>query len=588
MLYLLKRISNSISMHIDAQIKLIGKLLVDRELITPAQLEEFSQQLKKSTSSAEQDLEGLLINKGLISEEKLLTAYSKHLNIPYLELSEFKIDPQVVSLIPAKFANNNKLIAIKKEKDNLTIALRNPFNVHIIDELKILTKLNIIPVLSKSEDILNAIEVHYGVGAETVEKLVKDSQVNLLTSEVKEVGAAQDLEEMAKDASIIQFVNQLILEAYQKRATDIHIEPFENKLRIRYRIDGVLHEAKTPSGIKQLQLAIVSRLKVMANLNIAEKRRSQDGRCKIRLKGEEVDLRLSTFPTLFGEGLSIRLLSRSLILFGIDQLGFSESVFGGLKTLLKKPNGIILVTGPTGCGKTTTLYACLNYLNDTKVNIITLEDPVEYQLGGINQIQINPRADLTFANGLRSILRQDPDIIMVGEIRDLETAQIAVRSALTGHLIFSTLHTNDALSTITRLLDLGIEPYLITNTLKAVIAQRLVRLICNNCKQKYTPQTEFLEAIGICQQKSKATITFFRGTGCEGCNYTGYKGRTGIYELLVMEENLSSLIIAAASKEELQKQAKVNGMKTLREDGLDKVKNGLTTVEEVIRVTEQV
>jgi type II secretion system protein E len=574
------------NMDIEAQVQLIGKVLVEKGLLTPDQLDEFSRELKTNAPAGQQDLEGLLISKGFISEESLLRAYGEYLNIPYIELSQFQIEPQAVSFIPAKFSRNNKLIAIKKDASGLSVALRNPFDVHLIDELKILTKLNINPVLSKADDILSAIQSHYGVGAETVEKLVKDSQVNLLAAEIRELKPAQDLEEMANDASIIHFVNQLLLEAYERRATDIHIEPFENKLRIRYRIDGVLHEAKTPRQIKQLQLAIISRLKIMANLNIAEKRRSQDGRCKIRIKNEEVDLRLSTFPTLFGEGVSIRLLSKRSLLLGIEQLGFSRPAFKRLEALLKKPNGIILVTGPTGCGKTTTLYACLSYLNNAKVNIITLEDPVEYQLEGINQIQINPRADLTFASGLRSILRQDPDIIMVGEVRDLETAGIAIRSALTGHLILSTLHTNGALATITRLLDLGIEPYLIANTLKVVIAQRLVRLICHKCKQKYTPAQELLEAIGIGSQKPDTAVTFFRGAGCEHCNNTGYKGRTGIYELLVMSEKMGSLITAGASEEELSKQAKAEGMKTLREDGLDKITKGLTTIEEVLRVTE--
>jgi type II secretory ATPase GspE/PulE/Tfp pilus assembly ATPase PilB-like protein len=409
----------------------------------------------------------------------------------------------------------------------------------------------------------------------------------VLASEQVKGYTAEDLEKIVKDASIIKYVNQIILEAYDKRATDIHIEPFENRLRIRYRIDGILHETKTPSDINKLRPIIVSRLKIMANMNIAEKRRPQDGRCKIKLKGEDIDLRLSTFPTLFGEGVSIRLLSRSSILFGLNQLGLSELEFDKLQLILKKPHGIILVTGPTGCGKTTTLYACLNYLNDSKVNIVTLEDPIEYQLEGINQIQINPKIDLTFASGLRSILRQDPDIIMVGEIRDLETAHIAIRSALTGHLIFSTLHTNDALSSITRLLDLGIEPYLVANTVKAVIAQRLVRLICEDCKQEYSPSREFLESVGFGQEEMKGVLTFFKGTGCESCSYTGYRGRTALFELLLMDEHISSLISTNTPKEQLRNQAKAYGMKTLREDGFEKIKKGLTTVEEVIRVIEQ-
>jgi len=329
----------------------------------------------------------------------------------------------------------------------------------------------------------------------------------------------------------------------------------------------------------------------MANLNIAEKRKPQDGRCRVKLQGQDVDLRLSTFPTLFGEGVSIRLLSKSSILFGLDQLGLSNYDFQRLKTVLKKPNGIVLVTGPTGCGKTTTLYACVNYLNDSKINIVTLEDPIEYQLEGINQIQINPKVEVTFANGLRSILRQDPDVVMVGEIRDLETAQISIRAALTGHLIFSTLHTNDALSTITRLLDLRVEPYLVTSTLRAVVAQRLVRLICSNCRENYSPDKELLDAAGLRKDKL-AGFKFARGKGCSVCNNTGYKGRMALFELLVLSEELSSLIVSGglkrqADKLELRQKAKASGMKSLKEDGLEKVRQGLTTLDEVIRVTEE-
>jgi len=357
-------------------------------------------------------------------------------------------------------------------------------------------------------------------------------------------------------------------------------------LRIRFRVDGVLYEIKSLPEIKKLQPAIVSRFKIMTKLNIAERRRPQDGRCRIKLQDEEVDLRLSTFPTLFGEGLSIRLLSSSSILFGLDELGFSKSVFERIKVVLNKPNGMILVTGPTGCGKTTTLYACLNHLNDSKINIVSLEDPIEYQLEGINQIQVNPKIDLTFANGLRSILRQDPDVIMVGEIRDLGTAQISVRAALTGHLILSTLHTNDALSSVNRILDLGIEPYLVANTLRAVIAQRLIRVICSNCKREYRPQERLLEASGFNTEELK-DARFFRGTGCSECNNTGYKRRTVIFEFLAVDDNIASLIAKGSPRSELDKQAGMLGMKSLKKSGMDKVKNGITTLEEVIRVTEQ-
>ncbi len=573
-------------MAVDSRLNFIANLLTEKGIVSKEKIDEIFLHIKDAPSLSWEALEELLIKKELVSEEKLLHAYSEHLGFSCLELGKSKIDAQAVSLIPAKFANRNKVIAVKKDGDVLTVAMRNPFEIQIIDELKMLTGLMIIPVLSRREDIYEAIKVHYGVGAETVATLVKDSQAEKL-DEAQAEQAAPEMEKMAASASIINYVNQIILEAYRKRATDIHIEPFEHMLRIRYRVDGILQEVKTSPDIKKLQLFIISRLKIMANLDISERRRSQDGRYKIVLDGEDVDLRLSTFPTLFGEGISIRLLSKSLILLGIDQLGFPELADEQLRALLKKPNGIILVTGPTGCGKTTTLYACLNFINNPQVNIITLEDPIEYQLIGINQIQINPQVDLTFASGLRSILRQDPDIVMVGEIRDLETAQISIRAALTGHLIFSTLHTNDALATVTRLLDLGIEPYLVSGTVRAVIAQRLVRKICEHCRQPYVPDLKMLNAINFDTEKLPKEVVFYQGKGCSECSNTGYKGRTGIYELMIIDNSLSSLIVSGADREKLEKQALANGMITLKVDGLEKVKKGITTIEEILRVTEQ-
>jgi len=575
-------------MTIDSKLQFIGNLLVEKGFLTKDQIDEFTSQVKIDIPQSQEEWEELLIKKGLISEENLLRAYSQHLDIPYLDLGKLQVATDVLSLIPAKFANRNKVISVGKDEQGLTVAMRSPFNIHIIDELKILTKLNVRPVISKSEDIINAIKLHYGVGAETVETIMHDSQKDVTVNQSAEEQLSEDAEKITDDASIIKYVNQILLEAYQKRATDIHLEPFEHTLRIRYRIDGILQEVKASPEIKKLQLFIISRLKIMANLNIAEKRRPQDGRCKVKLQGEDVDLRLSSFPTLFGEGISIRLLSKSLILLGIEQLGFSPDAFKQLDMVLNKSNGIVLVTGPTGCGKTTTLYACLNYINDAKMNIITLENPIEYQLEGINQIQINPQVDLTFANGLRSILRQDPDIIMVGEIRDLETAQIAIRAALTGHLIFSTLHTNDALATITRLLDLGIEPYLISGTVRAVVAQRLVRKICPECKQEYQPEQKLLAALELDKKHISTQDKFFKGSGCPACDYTGYKGRTGIYEILVIDDKLGSIISSGGSKAELSKQAQANGMQTLKQDGLNRIKAGITTIEEVMRVTEQV
>jgi len=568
----------------DARIQFITNLLKEKGILSEAQTEQLWAQFKDNPPQSQQELETKLIEQELISEENLLKAYSQHLTIPYLDLETVTIDPQVVNTIPVKFAKRNVVIAFKKEGRALTVALRNPFEVHIVDELKMITGLAINIVLSKQRDILNAIKSYYGVGAETVEILMQDVEKDADIFDEKQQAQPEDLDAMTDDASIINYVNQILEEAYEKRATDIHIEPFENTLRIRYRIDGILRQVKTSPDIKKLQEFIISRFKIMANLNIAEKRRPQDGRAKMVLGGEDVDLRLSTFPTLFGEGISIRLLSKNLILLGIDQLGLSAEMTDELKTILKKPNGIVLVTGPTGCGKTTTLYAALNYINDAKVNIITLEDPIEYQLEGINQIQINPQVELTFANGLRSILRQDPDIVMVGEIRDLDTAQISIRAALTGHLILSTLHTNNALATITRLLDLGVDSYLVAGTIRAVVAQRLVRKLCSSCKQEYAPDASLLGTLGI---PPSPGITFYKEIGCPLCEDTGFMGRTGIYELLIVDESFAELINKNATQDEMRNYAQGNGMLGLLADGIEKIKQGITTVQEVLKVTEQ-
>ncbi|MBU1087061.1 MAG: Flp pilus assembly complex ATPase component TadA [Candidatus Omnitrophica bacterium] len=573
-------------MSVNARFQFISNILVEKGIISQDKVSAFQAKFESNFPVTQEELEDFIIQKGLVSESDLLIAYSKHLNIPIEDLSQIEIDPQYISLIPAKFANRNKVIVLKKQGLNLVVAMRNPFAIQVIDELKVLTNYKIIPTLAKTQAIESAIKTHYGVGAETVETLVQTSKESIQAEQVQINQISEAPEKMAENASIINYVNQILLEAYQKNATDIHIEPFDDKLRIRYRIDGVLQEAKTSPDIKQLQVFIVSRLKIMSGINIAERRRPQDGRCKIKLAGEDVDLRLSTFPTLFGEGVSIRLLSKKMLDFGINQLGFPQESMEKLKDILKKPNGIILVTGPTGCGKTTTLYSCLSYINDPKVNIITLEDPIEYQLQGINQIQINPQVDLTFATGLRSILRQDPDIIMVGEIRDIETAQISIRAALTGHLMFSTLHTNDALSSIIRLLDLGIEPYLVSGTVRAVIAQRLVRKICTNCKTVYIPEKSVLDAVGL-NQSPLAGDTFYKGKGCAACSDTGFSGRIGIYELLIVDEQIGNCIVSGVSAKDLKAQAIRNKMISLKTDGMEKVKQGITTLEEVLRVTEQ-
>jgi len=572
-------------MNMNAQIKFIGDLLIKKGLLTKAQKKKLEVELTENTASDSKSFEDHLIQKEIISEEALLHVYSDHLGRRFIDLSQHPIDPQSISLVPIKFAMQHTVIPVKLEDNVLTVALRDPFDISIIDQLKTFTQCDINVVISKSEDIQSAIKFHYGTGAETVDRLVQDRDDESPTT-AELVEKEFDENEITNEASMVKYVNQLLMDGHKERATDIHIEPFRDKLQIRYRIDGVLHEAKTPKEIQKLHLAIISRLKVMANLNISEKRKPQDGRCKLTINDQEIDLRLSTYPTLYGEGMSIRLLNRSSTLIDLKEVGLQDDHYKQITELLKKPNGIILVTGPTGCGKTTTLYSCINYITDTKIRIVTLEDPIEYQMDGVNQIQTDAKIGLTFASGFRSILRQDPDVILVGEIRDSETAQIAIRSALTGHLVLSTLHTNNALASVARLLDLGIEPFLLTSTLKAVVAQRLVRRICPACKKKYTPNKDQLAMFKFVEKRLRETATFYHGKGCDQCHHTGYFGRIALVEMLTLDDELNELIAKGNSKVELRKQAEETGMKTLREDGFQKVIQGLTTLDEVVRVIE--
>jgi type II secretory ATPase GspE/PulE/Tfp pilus assembly ATPase PilB-like protein len=395
----------------------------------------------------------------------------------------------------------------------------------------------------------------------------------------------EDLENVDQEASVVKFVNQVIGEAVKERSTDIHLEPMENDLRIRYRVDGVLHQTPVPPQLKRFQAAIISRIKVMANMDIAERRLPQDGRINVRSGGGEIDVRVSTIPTAYGESVSLRLLMRTSLHIGLEKLGLDATDERTVKKLVELPHGIILVTGPTGCGKSTSLYAFLSTINSIDQRIITIEDPIEYELPGVNQMQVKPDIGLTFAGGLRHILRQDPDVIMVGEVRDLETAEIAIRAALTGHLVFSTLHTNDAAGAITRLIDMGIEPFLVSSSLEAIIAQRLVRTVCPTCKEEYRPDVEMLRNVGF--PEDKLATKFYRGRGCDECRFTGYRGRMGIFEILIMNEAMRPLVIERTSSSTLKQAACAKGMRTLREDGWAKVCAGISTVEEVARVTQE-
>ncbi len=561
--------------------ELIGQLLIKEGKIT----EEILQSALREQEKTGEHLGDILVRLGYITRKEILRILSLRLHLPYVELSKEDVDPKVIGRVPAKFVYHHKLIPLKEEKGVLTVAVGDPLNIHALDDLRLLLGCRVEAVISNEEDIMEAIKEHYGVGAETVEKMVEESRADLeiVESEEKE---SEDLEDMSSDASVIKFVNQIILEAFQGGATDIHIEPFEERLRIRYRIDGLLHETSIPPTIKQFQSSIISRIKVMANLNVAEKRIPQDGRIKLRISGREVDLRISTVPTLHGESVDMRILDKSKFAFGLEQLGLEKESLTNFVSLISKPHGITLVTGPTGCGKTTTLYASLSRINSIEKKIITIEDPIEYTMEGINQIQVKPEIALTFASGLRSILRQDPDIIMVGEIRDYETAEIAIRAALTGHLVFSTLHTNDASGAVTRLIDMNVEPYLVSSSVEGVLAQRLVRTICPDCKESYELGADALKEMGFPSEGNPA-VTLYRGKGCPECKDTGYRGRIGIFELLLLSEDIKPLILERVSTEQIKEKARAQGMRTLKEDGWKRARAGITTVEEVLRVAEE-
>jgi|WetSurMetagenome_2_1015567.scaffolds.fasta_scaffold02133_7 general secretion pathway protein E len=528
-------------------------------------------------------LERALIAGGSISEAEVLNFLSRQFNYPYIDLSACTPSKKFLSQFPAKILLKRQILPIQNEDGSLTVATSVVSDTSGIDELRLATGRDFSVALAPSSQILDCIKRSLGVGADTVQSMVTEVEdgggIQIIDQSMED---DMDLAEAAEGASIIRFVNQILIEAIQLRATDVHIEPFENELRIRYRVDGVLKEVSIPPDVKRFQAAIVSRIKILSHLDIAEKRLPQDGRIKIRIDNIEVDVRVSIIPMLYGEAIVLRLLSRSSVLMGLEELGMSNEDHKIFSKLLELPYGIILVTGPTGSGKTTTLYAALSQINDVERKIITIEDPIEYHLRGINQIQVSTKAGLTFGSGLRSILRHDPDVILVGEIRDKETAEIAVQASLTGHLVFSTLHTNDAPGALTRLVDMGIEPYLVASTLEAVVAQRLVRMVCPHCAETYLPANpELLKAeLGVAPDKLR------RGKGCPKCQGMGYLGRKGIFEQMVVNQELRLAITEGASHAAIREMALRNGMKTLREDGLRYVMEGRTTVEELLRLTK--
>jgi len=500
----------------------------------------------------------------------------------HIPFQEYPREPVIVDNISVRFMRQSRFVPLKIEDDILKVAMDDPEDFYIIDALKLACGLNIDVCQGREDEILDAIERLYGAGRQSLETIIEEADRGIYDISAAAIEDADHLRDLASEAPIIRLVNRLILNAVDIRASDIHFEPFENEFKVRYRIDGVLNEVESPPS--RLQAAIISRVKIMAKLDIAERRLPQDGRIKLKVSDKEIDFRVSTIPTLFGESLVMRILDRETLVFNLEKLGFPKELLDEYKDLVSQPYGMILVTGPTGSGKTSTLYTTLAKINSSEKKIITLEEPVEYQMNGVNQIQVNPKIGMSFANGLRSIVRQDPDIILVGEIRDRETAEIAIQSALTGHLLFSTLHTNDAPGAITRLLDMGVENFLLSSTLLGVLAQRLVRVICSDCKEIIKPEEKLLRSMGIGPDEV-ADTDFFAGKGCETCRGTGFKGRTAIFEYLSANDSIRKEIMAKSSTERIKDVAIKNGMTVLRQDGWRKVREGITTIQEVLRVT---
>ncbi len=555
----------------------LGQQLVDAQKITSEELELAIRDARKNDIP----LTKAIMNLGVCEEEDILIILAKLLNLRYVKLSDLTIPKEIIERVPAKLVSNYHIVPIDMNKYTIYVATTDPQNVHDFDDLSLSLKAEIEPVVSSTKEIDDAIKRYYGIGAATLEELVDEQGIDATIEIGSEV---TDLDEMAEDASIVRFVNQIIQEAMRDRATDIHVEPLEKELRVRYRIDGMLYEANIPASIRRFQSAIISRIKIWANLDIAERRLPQDGKIVTKMGEKEFDLRVSTLPTPYGESIVIRILSRDSEFITLEKLGLDAYNAGIMRTMIHKPHGILFVTGPTGSGKSTTLYAVLNEINKVDQKILTVEDPIEYRIQGVTQVQVNPQIDLTFARVLRTMLRQDPDIIMVGETRDTETAEAAIRAALTGHLVFSTLHTNDAAGAVTRLIDMGIEPFLVASSVEGLIAQRLVRRLCKDCCAEYTPLDELIKHLREEKLKTEG-FKFYRAVGCENCRFTGFKGRTAIYEIIRLDEDIKRLVIEREAANVIKKQALANGLRTIREDGWFKVMDGTTTVDEVLRVT---
>ncbi len=558
-----------------------GQILVDRGLLNSQQLDQAREREADSVLDAAVEL-------GFVQEEDALRAVGEAVGLDFVDLAALEDDgelKQLLSGFPQKLIYREFLFPIRRQNGTLTVATSNPFDLYPLDEVSAATGLSVTPVLATRREIDKLIKKYLGVGSETVEGLmaqaVDEDGIELL-EDIETDGS--ELSEMIQEASVVRLVNEILLEAIESRASDVHIESQPSGLVVRYRIDGLLHPQPVPPEIHRFESAIVSRLKIMARLNIAEKRLPQDGRIKLKVKGREVDVRVSVIPMIHGEGIVMRLLDKGAMVFDLKSLGMGERTYKTYRQLIELPHGIVLVSGPTGSGKTTTLYSSLLEINAPDVKIITTEDPVEYQLEGINQIQVHPKIGLTFANSLRSILRHDPDVVLIGEVRDLETAENAIQASLTGHLVFSTLHTNDASTAYTRLVDMGVEPFLVSSTVEAVMAQRLVRRLCSHCRRPYHPSRDDLPPDFPWDELEDGPL--FQAVGCRECRNVGYSGRVGIYELLVTTEEVRRLAHDNESSWEIKKAAVKSGMITLRQDGWSKAVHGVTTVGEVLRVTK--
>ncbi len=556
-----------------------GALLVEKGIVNSGQLQETLKVKKHS----DEDLTSLIIQKGIASYQDVYETLAEYYNMPFIELEGYSIDPDVLEVVPKDMAIKYKIFPVFKIEDTLTVCMVNPGDVQVIDALRRETGYSIEPAVSIEKDIVFAIRKYFESSGEldtTLDEVIQDIESEKPKKE-QEKTSAEKLKQLSAGTPVVKLVSLIISQAILDRASDIHIEPEEKSLQVRYRIDGILHETLSPP--KHLQAAIISRIKILADMDIAENRIPQDGRFQMVYNGREVDMRVSSLPTVYGENIVMRILDKTAVMLKMEDLGLDELSFSQLQTVLSSSYGVILVSGPTGSGKTTTLYSALQSINQPDKKIVTVEAPVEYRLKGIRQCQVNAKAGLTFAAGLRSILRQDPDIIMVGEIRDTETARIAIESALTGHLVLSTIHTNDAPGAITRLTEMGIEPFLCASATIGVMAQRLVRRVCGECKKPFTPNEATLADLRLLE--SSDDPVFYKGEGCETCRNTGYKGRVGIYEVMIVNEEIRELILQHAPSTKIKQAAFKNGMRSLRQDALARAKQGLTSIEEVFRVT---